>query len=118
MLQKIKTVYIAHPIKGDIKGNMEKVLAICAQTHSLDTIPVAPYLVSLAYVNDDIKEDRYRGMLANFECLKRGYVDEVWLYGERISSGMREEVELAISLGIPVTPKTEETTKEFLSLYC
>jgi hypothetical protein len=43
----------------------------------------------------------------------RGYADEVWLFGDRISSGMKQEIGLALSLGIPVIPKTEETAKDF-----
>lgn len=43
----MKTVFIGHPIGGDIEGNVEKVLKICAEVHTKDITPVAPYLVSL-----------------------------------------------------------------------
>ena len=106
---KRKTVFVAHPISGDIKENMKRVLKICAQIHSPHVIPVAPYLAALQYLNDEVVEDRRLGIDANHECFRRKYVDELWLYGDRISTGMRGEIELAIQHGIPVIPKTEET---------
>jgi hypothetical protein len=35
--------------------------------------------------------------------------DELWLYGDRISPGMAQEVALAIAFGVSIIPKTEET---------
>lgn len=111
-----KTVFIGHPIAGDIKANAEKVLNICKEVHTKDIIPVAPYLVSLQYLNDEVIEDRELGMEANHECFRRGYVDELWLFGDRISTGMKGEVELAKELNIPIIPKTENTKKDLEKL--
>ncbi|MFA5831733.1 MAG: DUF4406 domain-containing protein [Candidatus Paceibacterota bacterium] len=108
-----KTIFIGHPIGGDVPGNMEKVLKICKEIHSENAIPVAPYLVSLRYLDDAKPEDRELGCDANLETLRRGYIDEMWLFGDRISSGMKQEVEVALSLGIPVIPKTEGTARDF-----
>lgn len=108
----MKTVFIAHPVAEDIQGNVEKILAICKQSHNKEIVPVAPYLVSLQYLNDDITEDREFGIDANFEVFHRKYIDELWLFGDRISSGMQEEVKLARELNIPVTPQTEGTKRD------
>ncbi len=112
----MKTVFVGHPIAGDIKGNMEKVLRICEQIHTQDVVPVAPYLVSLQYLNDDIVEDRQLGTEANHECFRRRYVDELWLYGDRISNGMKGEVLLALELNIPIVAKTEATQRDLEQL--
>ena len=111
-MNKNKTVFVAHPISGDIEGNMKKVLAICEEIHTKNIVPVAPYLVSLQYLNDEVIEDRELGVEANLECFHRKYIDELWLFGDRISSGMKEEIILARKLGIPIVPKTEGTKKE------
>jgi len=114
---KTKTVFVAHPISGDISGNIKKVLAICAEVHSPEIIPVAPYIVSLQYLDDGVHEDRALGIAANEECIKRGYVDELWLFGDRISEGMQGEILLAIEYGIPVVSKADGTKaglEEFL----
>ena len=108
----VKTVFIAHPISGDIRGNIEKVLKICTDVHTKDIIPVAPYLISLQYLDDEIVEDRELGMQANNECFHRRFVDELWLFGDHISSGMWKEIQLAKELGIPIIAKTECTRRD------
>jgi hypothetical protein len=110
---KIKTVYIAHPIAGDVQENVRKVLAICEAVHTEEIVPVVPYLVSLQYLDDTVQEDRRLGMLANLECFHRRYVDEIWLFGDFISEGMKKEILLARELHIPVIPKTEATKRDF-----
>lgn len=112
-----KTVFIAHPISGDIEGNMKRVLAICEQVHSREIIPVAPYLVSLQYLDDALVEDRELGIAANLECFHRRYIDELWLFGDRISSGMEEEIKLALEYGIPIVPKTKATRQALKKLF-
>ena len=109
-------IYVAHPIRGDIKGNVEKVLAICREVHKAGYIPVAPYLIALQYLDDGVKEEREMGIELNQEYLRRGFVNEVWLYGDRISEGMQSEVALAIALGIPVVPKTTPTQQQLIGL--
>jgi hypothetical protein len=111
-----KTVFIAHPIGGDIRSNVEKVLRICEEVHTKDIIPVAPYLVSLQYLDDTVIEDRELGMEANHECFRRRYIDELWLFGDTISSGMQKEVLLARAVGIPVVAMTEGTRNSLAAL--
>ena len=106
---KKKTVFIGHPIGGNIKSNVEKVLKICAEVHTKNIIPVSPYLISLQYLNDEVIEDRELGMDANHECFHRRYVDELWLFGNRVSKGMEKEILLARKMKIPVIPKTDGT---------
>ena len=84
-------------------------MKICAEVHTKEIIPVAPYLVSLQYLDDTIAEDRLLGMEANHECFHRRYIDELWLFGDRISEGVKGEVKLALQYGIPVIPKTAGT---------
>lgn len=112
----VKTVFVAHPVSGDVKGNVKKVLKICAEIHTRNIIPIAPYLISLQYLNDEIVEDRALGMAANHECFYRGFVDELWLFGDRISKGMVGEIKLAWERGIPVIAKTRGTRYDLKKL--
>lgn len=112
----MKTVFVAHPISGDIDGNIKKVLEICERIHTKEIIPVAPFLVSLQYLNDHVVEDRELGVEANLECFRRGYVDELWLFGDRISEGMKGEVKLARELNIPIVPQTDGTRRDLVAL--
>lgn len=112
----MKTVFIAHPIAGDIAGNMKKVLEICERVHTKEIIPVAPYLVSLQYLRDEVVEDRQLGAEANFECFHRGYIDELWLFGDHISAGMKGEILLAQKLNIPIIPQTNGTKCDLVAM--
>ncbi len=105
----VKIVFVAHPISGDVKGNMKKVLKICAEIHTRNIIPVAPYLVSLQYLKDEVIEDRELGMATNHEHFYRRFVDELWLFGKFISPGMIGEIKLAREMNIPVIAKTKGT---------
>ena len=110
----MKTVFIGHPVSGDIEGNVKKILAICDEVHTQDVVPVAPYLVSLQYLDDGVIEDRELGIEANLECFRRHFVDELWLYGDRISDGMKREIVEARQCGIPVIAKTDGTKRDLL----
>ena len=110
-----KTAFVGHPIAGDILGNVEKVLAICKEIHTGETIPVAPYLGSLQYLDDEFEDDRALGFEANLECFHRGYIDELWLYGDFISGGMGDEIRLALAFNIPIVLKTEGVKRDFIN---
>ena len=45
--------------------------------------------------------------------MRKGFIDELRLYGNRISTGMSHEVDLAFELGIEVVPMTEATQRDF-----
>ena len=103
----MKIVYIVHPIRGDVQGNILKVLSILKKHHTAKIYPFAPYIVSLQYLDDNSPEDRERGIKANVELFERDFIDELWVFGDRISSGMKAEIELAERLKIPIVYKHE-----------
>jgi len=103
-----KLVYIAHPVGGGVEENVKEILNICREVHTSEIIPVAPYLVAVQYLNDKISEDRELGIAANREFFRRGLIDEVWVYGCKISHGMREEIRLSVQHHIPVICKNQD----------
>ena len=111
-----KLVYIAHPISGDISGNIDKVLKICREIHtnSNNIIPSAPYITVLQYLDDNIQEERRLGFEANKMMFERGGFDEIWLCGEKISSGMKEEVEWCVALNIPIVCYNPALVEEYI----
>ena len=112
---KNKLIYIAHPVGGNIKENIKKILQICHNIHRENNgvIPFAPYIVALYYLNDDIIEERKLGMLANQEHFKRKTMDEIWLYGDNISKGMEGEIKLAIKHEIPIKLHNPKLKNQF-----
>ena len=108
----MKIIFISHPIAGDVKNNIAKIISICASIHTAEIFPVAPYLLTLEYLRDEVGEERALGIESGLVYLRRGHVDEVWLFGEKITSGMRQEIMAARETSILVVPKTEGTERD------
>lgn len=99
-----KIVYIAHPISGNIKGNIEKLLNIIKDINLNynNTIPFAPYIADVLALDDNDIKQREIGISNNVSYFKSGIIKEVWVYGDYISNGVFHEIELAKKLNIPV----------------
>ena len=115
--------YIAHPIAGDVPGNVAKIKAIISQIarEEENTVPIAPYLTTLEVLDDTNLIERMKGIEWNREILRRGVVDEVRLYGDRISDGMwreilslQESVFSTRGLIIPMTDATQRAYDHYL----
>lgn len=100
----MKIVYIAHPISGDIKGNLEKIRQIVRQINveRPDVVPFAPYWLDCHALDDNNLDERRRGIANDKEYFRRRVMDEVWVFGDRLSNGMAAEIDLASEFGIPV----------------
>ncbi|HRH33190.1 MAG TPA: hypothetical protein PK720_03585 [bacterium] len=114
--KKIKIVYIAHPISGAVEDNIEKVKEICKKYLDFRIFPYAPYLASLLYLDNESFRDLSLGMAINKLFFQRRFIDELWLFGDRISSGMEQEIEWAFEYNIPIFAKTPETKKALKEL--
>ena len=108
--EEMKVVYIAHPISGDIKGNLKRIELIGRQINieEPNIIPFAHYFFDCYSLNDNIPEERERGIKNDVALMKKGFIDEIRLYGDRISTGMKHEIELARKLSIPIRPMTSK----------
>ena len=115
----MRIVFVAHPIGGDVENNLAKIRAIVREINleEPEVVPFVPYYADCVSMDDAIPAERERGIKNDTELLKRGFVDEVRLYGDRISNGMNAEMMLAIECGIPVVAKTKETENMMLLLY-
>jgi hypothetical protein len=115
----MKIVYIAHPISGDIKGNLEKIRLIVRHINlsNLDVVPFAPYWLDCHALDDTVLQERERGIRNDEEFFIRGVIDELWLYGDRISNGMRHEITKALNCAIPVIaadPRLEQEANKII----
>jgi hypothetical protein len=100
----MKIVYIVHPISGDVPGNVKKILKIVKDINlsRSDVVPFVPYLADVLAMDDDVPEERAMGIENNVALLNSGVVNELWVYGKKISAGMEAEIDLAFELNIPV----------------
>lgn len=107
----MKIAYIAHPISGDQKRNVKKVLDIIKTINLKEpsVVPFAPYIPDCMVLDDSDPEQRERGIKNDIELFSRDIIDEIRLYGDKISNGMEAEIKLAEQKGIPVIPHTPDT---------
>lgn len=97
-----KIVYICHPYSDDPGGNREKVARICERIVDLvscnDVVPIPVHL----YMHQFMDEPAHSDMVLEM-CLKIVDVcNEVWVIGNKISDGMREEINRAVYRKIPL----------------
>lgn len=104
-----KLVYIAHPISGDPYGNIGKLSKIYKDITIKypDVIPFIPYVVTVMSLGDDNPTARTTGISHNMEIFERGVIDEVWLFGNKISVGMLQEINKAIEKKIRIKDFTD-----------
>ena len=95
-----RIVYVAHPLAGDVLGNMREVIQICRDISRLytGTVPVTP-LLAFSFLREP--DERELALEYCLTLLER--CDELWLTGDwRNSEGCRMELERARELGMPV----------------
>jgi hypothetical protein len=99
-------VYICSPFAGDIPHNTEAARRYCSFAVRQGAIPFAPHLLYPQFMSEDIPAERELALLFGTIWLSR--MDEVWVFGERISEGMRREIAKAKSKGVPIKFFTED----------
>ncbi len=109
--KKTRTIFIAHPVSGDVENNIQKIITICSNIHSAKIIPVFPSLLSRNYLSES-EEDRIIKKNTIEEYFKRGFIDEIWYYNDSLSSGMKNEVDLGLKYGVPNIGKSEKMQEE------
>ncbi len=93
-------VYIASPLAGDIEGNIQKALGYCRLAAEQGVAPVAPHTIFTRFLDDHDPAERKLGLKMGFALLTR--CDELWVFGDIISAGMRSEITIAEKHDIPV----------------
>ena len=103
---RMKLVYIASPLRGEILSekdyskNIKKATEYCEKACSLGVLAFAPHLYFTQFYNDTIPEQREKGLEMGLSMLEK--CEELWVMGKNISQGMRGEIAHAKNLGIPI----------------
>lgn len=88
----MKTAYICSPLSGDIKDNIRKAKLYGKYAFKRGMAPVIPHIYA-EILCDDIPSERELGMRADRELLFK--CDELWVFGDTITKGMKEEIHFA-----------------------
>ena len=97
---KKKVIYVCSPCRGNVAANISwaklYVELILREGHT----PIAPHVFYSEFINDEDSRDREIALEAGKNILSR--CDEVWVFGNHISEGMKSEIRMAELLDIPV----------------
>ncbi len=86
-----KIVYLAHPLSGDWESNIASARRYAEEAARSGFVPVAPYLTLYGLLHEPA--DRALGLEIDLRMID--VCNELWLCGERLSSGMALELEYA-----------------------
>jgi len=101
-LVRIKFVYVAHPLRGDVPRNLVRVRELCRLISAQfdNVVPICPIL-TFSFLNDNNPQERERAMMYSLRLLSA--CDELWLAGKwQKSEGCRVELLYAQAVGKPV----------------
>lgn len=101
-----KLIYIASPYAGDVGANVVFAHDACRFCIAQGHTPIAVHLLYPQLLDDSNPAERQIGLRLGHHVLER--CDELWVCGDRISSGMAGEIEEAKRLGIPVRTVSRE----------
>lgn len=108
-------VYICHPIKGNKDANLKDILKIVRVINLTmpDVVPLTNYFADCLALCDEIEEERRKGLYNDRKLLESGIVDEVWVFGDKVTEGMLNEIKTAKKRGIPVKYINKEVFVDF-----
>ena len=99
-------VYICSPYSGNIYDNVLKARKYSRFAVDSHCIPVTPHLFFPQFMNDDEPEERELAMFMNRAIL--GKCEELWVFGDRVSAGMKQEIKRAAYKRMKIRYFTEE----------
>ena len=117
---RLKKVFICSPFrpegrtdkdkKKDWEQNIETAQEACGIVLERGGIPYAPHLYFPQFLSEDNDVERRMGILLGLTWLAQ--CDEMWVIGDRVSEGMKQEIAKAEKWGIPVKRIVRRKTPE------
>lgn len=101
----MKKVYICAPLGGDVEGNIKRAIRYTEYALKCDAAPIVPHFYALC-LDDNIQAERELGMAAGLSLL--WFCDELWIFGEKATDGMADEIRFCQSLNIKTRNIREE----------
>lgn len=96
----MKLIYVCSPYAGDIEQNTKNAQEYCRYVMDCGHAPIAVHLIYPQFLDDNNTAERAAGITAGFRVLAA--CDELWIFTEHQSNGMKAEIAEAQRLGIPV----------------
>lgn len=107
----MKKVYICSPLRGDIQGNLDKVERYTEFALKSGVAPVVPHFYANC-LDDSNPHDRETGLAAGLSLL--WFCDELWVFGDKVTEGMKKEIHFCKYLNITIRYIDEEEIEKKL----
>ena len=107
----LKRVYICSPLGGDVKKNLENAKRYTKYALLCGTAPVVTHFYALCLDDSNLAE-REIGITAGLSHL--WYCDELWIFGNTITKGMKTELKFCKNLNIKVRKIFDEQVDKLL----
>lgn len=97
-------VYICSPYSGSVEENTEKARRYCRFAVNQGVIPLASHLLFPQFMS----ETNGRALALHMGAVLMGMCKQVWVFGDKITSGMDSEIRKAKWKRMPIRYFTEE----------
>ena len=105
----MKKVYICAPLGGDVESNLERVKRYTRYALMCGTAPVVPHFYALC-LDDNNQKEREIGLAAGLGML--WFCDELWVFGQNITEGMKQELQFCKHLNIKTRYVSEKEIRK------
>lgn len=105
----MKKVYICAPLGGDVESNLERVKRYTRYALMCGTAPVVPHFYALC-LDDNDQTEREIGLAAGLGML--WFCDELWVFGQNITEGMKQELQFCKHLNIKTRYVSEKEIRK------
>lgn len=95
-----RIVFICSPFAGDIEGNTLRARRYGRFAVMEKAVPIIPHLMYPQFLDENEASERQLGIDMGLVLL--GKCHEIWVFGDRISSGMTVEIKKAKKWNIPI----------------
>lgn len=99
-------VYVCSPYAGEIEANVAAARRYSRFAVIRGAIPVAPHLLYPQFMDDGSPEER--ALALRFGQILLDKCQELWSFGERVSSGMEAEIARAKRRGMEIRHFTDD----------
>ena len=96
----IRKVFVCSPYAGCVKANVHNARMYSRFVFLCGCMPITPHLMYPRFLEDKDTKERDAGIQMGLILLD--YCNEIWVFGQKISNGMRREIAFAESHGILV----------------
>lgn len=93
----MKLVFVCSPYSGNVEKNAQNAQRFCRYVVDAGHVPIAPHLLFPQFMDE--ATEREEAITRSIELLKR--CDAIWIFGDKITSGMNQEIGFAIYEEIP-----------------